>query len=120
MSISDTIIGLIHEKGLLILEQPYRLEGFLKDLHPDEERDVFLMSEFMFCGMLDRVRRTQPKLDSEIQLIVLQFATMTGIAVNYSDWAVERWLNILPKESYWAHQIPTTPWTGTLEELLRN
>ena len=45
MNIESTLHSLFEEYGVNLLKTPLRLEGFLKDLHPEEPRSVFLICE---------------------------------------------------------------------------
>ena len=65
MSVVDTVSLLIEEHGVSLLENPLRLEAFLKDLHPDDEREVFLICEALFAGFVGRLLKESKRNESK-------------------------------------------------------
>ena len=67
MSVIETASSLIEEHGASLLDNPLRLESFLKDLHPDDEREVFLICEAHFAGFVDRLRQGMQSSEAKRQ-----------------------------------------------------
>ena len=118
MSIKETLEELFEKYGAKLLTQPLRIEGFLKDLHPEDPRAVFLLCEALFSGMVKKITQKKILSERERQKISLDFVSCSGIAVLHACWAIETWADILPSEAY-ARNNETETWRGTLEEVLR-
>ena len=116
MSVVDTTSSLLEEHGSSLLENPLRLESFLKDLHPDEERDVFLICEAHFAGFVDRLRQEVQSSESKRQRLALDFVSHCGVAIVYASWTIQAWTEMLPS---WAYEKKRRKqYFGTLEEVL--
>ena len=116
MSVIETVSSLIEEHGISLLENPLRLEGFLKDLHPDEEREVFLICEAHFAGFVDRLCQEVQISESKRQSLALDFVARSGVAIVYASWTIQAWTEILPLWAYEKKQKKR--YFGTLEEVL--
>ena len=51
-----TLAELLSQHTLALLEQPRRLEGMLRDLHPDEPLAVSVLVEASARGVVERLR----------------------------------------------------------------
>ena len=82
-----TIAGLLEQCGLRLLEQPLRLEGWLRDLYPDHRAAVSVAIE----GLL-----TQCHLASGmVQDVSARFALRSGISPQWADFGVRLWRTAL-------------------------
>ena len=54
--IEMTLHNLLDDIGLSLLNTPQRLDGFLRDIHPNQPRDVFLIVEMIESGVLSKMR----------------------------------------------------------------
>ena len=117
MSVVQTASSLIEEHGVSLLENPLRLEAYLKDLHPDDERDVFLICEAHFAGFVDRLRQEVQMSESKRQRLALDFVACCGVAIVFASWTIQAWTEILPS---WAYEKKRRKqYLGTLDEVLR-
>ena len=73
MSISVTLQELLDHHGFALLNDSRRLEGFLKDLHPEEEREVFLLIEAHAAGFVSQLREQRNIKEDQRQQLALQF-----------------------------------------------
>ena len=112
----ETVSSLIEEHGVSLLENPLRLEAFLKDLHPNDEREVFLLCEAHFAGFVDRLRQEVQRNESKRQTLALDFVSRCGVAIVYASWTIQAWTEILPS---WAYERKRKKqYFGTLDEVL--
>ena len=116
MSVIKTTSSLIEEYGFSLLENPLRLESFLKDLHPDDERQVFLICEAHFAGFVDKLRRQIHSSESKRQVLALDFVAQCGVSIVYASWTIQAWSEILPSWAYEKKQ--EQQYLGTLDEVL--
>ena len=116
-----TLELLIEQHTLALLAQPRRLEGMLRDLHPDDPLAVSVLIEASARGVVERLRddpRTpQPPL-------VAMLTEGSGLALRPAIWAVDGWRTLLggtdpsqdgdqsEKDSLIAHR------PGTIEDVL--
>ena len=116
MSVIKTASSLIEEHGIGLLDNPLRLESFLKDLHPDDEREVFLICEAHFAGFVERMRNEEQRSESKRQRLALEFVSRCGVAIVYASWTIQAWDEILPS---WAYEKKREiQYLGTLDEVL--
>ena len=116
MSLVNTVSQLIEEHGVSILENPLRMESFLKDLHPDKEREVFLLCEAHFAGFVDLLRQDKQRSESKRQRLALDFVSRCGVAIVYASWTIQASTEILPSWAYEKEQ--KKQYIGTLEQVL--
>ncbi len=123
MTILGTLRKLLDEYGVEILENPLRVNAFLRDLHPNLPRETHVLVEVMESGVLSRMRRENPRLDSELQGLAAHLCSSSGLTPNYAHWGVQGWLDVLPSEAF-EEDTPEEEvrvnelWPGTLEEVL--
>jgi len=119
---------LLEQEGLSLLSDPRRLEGFLRDGFPEQPRDVYLITEIMECGVLDRLRREDWSRDSNLRGCAEQLSAQSGVASNLALEAVRIWADSLPdtarikEESTEDNKEPEShvpcAWTGTVRAVL--
>ena len=84
---SMTLAGLLDQCGLRLLEQPIRLEGWLRDLYPDHRAAVSVVIE----GLL-----TQCHLASGmVQDVSARLALRSGLSPQWADFGVRLWRTAL-------------------------
>ena len=116
MSVVATTRDLIQEHGLSLVKQPLRLESFLKDLHPEEDREVFLLCEALFAGFVDRLCREHHVTESTKQTLARDFVSKCGVSIVYASWVIQAWVDILPSVAY--RNRTEKKYNGTLDEVL--
>ena len=117
MSVITTVLSLLEEHGSALLDEPLRLESFLKDLHPQEEREVFLICQAHFAGFVDMLRQETYTTESQKQSIALELVAQCGVAIVYASWVIDAWIQILPQ---WSYRKNNRKYSGTLDEVLGN
>lgn len=115
MSVVQTVASLLEEHGMSLLDHPLRLESFLKDLHPNEEREVFLICQAHFSGFVDIIRHENYRTESQKQSLALDFVARCGVAIVYAYWVIDAWGEILP---HWSYEQEIQKYPGTLDEVL--
>ena len=96
MNIVQTLEQLLETHGVVLLDDQKRLEGFLKDLHPEEEREVFLLTETHAAGFVEKLRGQKNIKESQRQHLALQLVSTSGIAINHASWAIDTWARCIP------------------------
>ena len=122
-NIISTLRDLIERYGIDLLESPMRLDGFLRDLHPHLPREVYLIIEMIESGVLNKMRRGKPHLDSEFNGFAAQLSAKSGTAPTFARWAVQAWRDALPESAYVLEKH--TPkvaqqqrWSGSIDAVL--
>ena len=115
--VSSTIRQLLEEHGISLLEQPLRIEAFLRDLHPNDRQSVFLMMEVIYSGLIQMIRNKKPQLDSEIEGYAARMTAVSGVVPRLAFGAVKSWAILLP------HEVENTVksekkqvWQGTVQD----
>jgi|GEM_PF-6328971 len=116
MKIQETLHSLIEDNGVDVLDNHLRLSGFLKDLHPEQEREVFLLSEAQAAGFVNKLRAQRGMKEHQRQELALMLASSSGMAIVHACWAIDIWASVLPEWAY-LDKIETI-YTGTLEQVL--
>ena len=79
----QTISDLLQTCGLQLLEQPLRLEGWLRDLYPEHRAAVSVVIESL---------QTQCHVESgSVQDISARLALRSGLAPQWADFGVRLW-----------------------------
>ena len=91
---------LLKEHGCELLDQPFRIHAFLKDLAPEQPKEVFVLTEVILSGVLDTIRLQKPQLDSELQGFAASLTAQSGVVPNLALWAVQIWVDLLPAAAY--------------------
>ena len=82
-AIAETIAKLLDECGLELLEQPLRLEGWLRDLYPDYRAAVSVTMECVQTGC---------HLESgSVQEGAARLALRAGVSPQWSEFGVRVW-----------------------------
>ena len=117
MSIEQTLDKLLSSHGMTLLEQPLRLEGFLKDLHPENPREVFLLCEALFSGLVAKLQQTTKIVERDKQKLVLELVQNSGVAITFAFWTIEIWAEVLSNNAL-LHKNTSLNWKGTLDDVL--
>ena len=117
MNIAQTLENLLETHGVVLLDNQKRLEGFLKDLHPEEEREVFLLTETHAAGFVNKLRDQKNIKESQRQRLALQLVSTSGISINHACWAIDTWARCIPKWGFFATKDRQIQ--GTLDEVLQ-
>ena len=117
MRIETTLSELLETYGSALLTQPLRLEGFLKDLHPEAPREVFLLCEVLFSGLLSKLYTRPKPTERDRQRLVLEMVKHSGVSISFAFWAIETWAEVLSTEALLLqHKTPKR--SGTLNDVL--
>ena len=117
MSIATTLDQLFETHGVVLLDNQKRLEGFLKDLHPDLEREVFLLTETHAAGFVKKIREHKNIKESHRQELALQLVSTSGISINHACWAIDTWAKCIPEWGFFTTKEKRVQ--GTLDEVLQ-
>lgn len=117
MSSVETARGLLEEHGVVLLSQPLRMEGFLKDLCPEEERDVFILMEALYCGFVELIRKQKMTQETKRQALAMDLMNKSGLTIVNACWAIDSWVEILPQWAY--EETNERLFSGTLDDVLR-
>ena len=120
--IEMTLHNLLDDIGLSLLNTPQRLDGFLRDIHPNQPREVFLIVEMIESGVLSKMRSGKPHLDAEFNGFAAQLSSKSGIAPTFARWAVQTWRDALPESAYDQEGMPEamqdSQWSGSIDAVL--
>jgi hypothetical protein len=87
-----TLGTLLSVHGVALVRQQRRLEGLLRDLHPDEALEVSVLVEALERGVVARLRRDPRALQ---QPLVAMLTEGSGLALRPAIWAVDGWRHLL-------------------------
>ncbi|MFT5681434.1 MAG: hypothetical protein ACI8RZ_002340 [Myxococcota bacterium] len=90
--ILTTLTTLLSVHGSALLDAHRRLEGLLRDMHPDEPLAVSVLVEAVECGVVVRLR-ADPR--SPQQPLVAMLTEGSGLALRPATWAVDTWRELL-------------------------
>jgi len=116
-----TLAELLSQHTLALLEQPRRLEGMLRDLHPDEPLAVSVLVEASARGVVERLR-DDPR--AQQQPLVAMLTEGSGLALRPATWAVDGWRTLLggadtsKDGDHGGHDSLIAHRPGTLEDVL--
>ena len=82
-----TIAGLIEQCGLRLLEQPLRLEGWLRDLYPNHRAAVSVAIEVLLTHCHQSSGKTQD--------VSAKLALRSGISPQWADFGIRLWRTAL-------------------------
>jgi len=85
--LTQTLQTLLQSEGILLLEQTLRLEGWLRDLHPDLRAPVSVVMEGLHTG----VYLESGSLADASALL----SARSGLSPQWSDFAVRIWKDVL-------------------------
>lgn len=119
--IITTLTTLLSRHGHPLLAQSRRLEGLLRDLHPDDPLEVSVLVEAMERGV---VTRLQDNPRSPQQPLVAMLTEGSGLALRPATWAVDGWRSVLgaqtdSEDGYGSDTRSLIAWRpGTLDAVL--
>lgn len=80
--------------GPELLQQPHRLSGLLRDLCPEDEREVTVLLVALDHG-IPATLRSKPHGQTELNTLARALAERAAIAMRWAIWAVESWAVVL-------------------------
>lgn len=86
-ALADTLRDLIEAQGLVLLSQPLRLEGWLRDLHPNSRAAVSVIME----GIHTDVYLENGPISELSALLSLR----SGVSPQWADFGVRLWKSVL-------------------------
>ena len=116
MSVIEKAKNLMEEHGFALLSNPLRMEAFLKDLCPEEERDIFLLTEAHFAGFVDIIRKQNRIPEGKRQELAMELVRNCGLTIVNACWAIDAWVDILPQWAFENEKLQR--FDGTLDEVL--
>jgi|GEM_PF-4122839 len=85
--ITETLKYLLNSHGVSLLNQPLRLEGWLRDVHPDLRAPVSVVMECVHTGVyLEK---------GAIGDATAMFSVRGGVSPQWSDFGVRIWRDVL-------------------------
>ena len=96
-AVAETLKAIVRERGEELASDVRRLEGLLRDLHPEDPGEVAALVEAAARGIAADAlaRRDEPWRESAIEAAVAQLTELSGLAVKPARWAVSAWLAAL-------------------------
>ena len=99
-AVEDTLEALLQVVGLSLASQARRLEGFLRDMHPDSPREVSVLIEAVERGVVDQIRSSQARMTAaERAVLVAALTEGAGLGLQSAEWAVAVWCRTLLGEA---------------------
>ena len=99
-AVEETLETLLQVVGVVLLDQPRRLEGFLRDMHPDSPQEVSVLLEAVQCGVVAQLRGRAARVrGAEREGLVASLTAGSGLDPSLAAWAVAVWCRILLGES---------------------
>ena len=95
-SVEATLSGLLRQQGRALVMQERRLEGLLRDLHPDDPQEVSVLVEAVTRGVVARLLAagTWPK-GSAREVLVAALTEESGLGLRPAEWSVGVWCRTL-------------------------
>lgn len=90
--ILTTLTTLLSVHGMALLDERRRLEGLLRDLHPDDALACSVLIESVERGVVAKLRQ-DPR--SPQQPLVAMLTEGSGLAIRPATWAVSAWRELL-------------------------
>lgn len=94
--IITTLGTLLGRDGAALIDQRRRLEGLLRDLHPDDPLEVSVLVEAVERGVVERLRH-DPRHPQ--QPLVAMLTEGSGLALRPATWAVDAWRSLLGEQT---------------------
>ena len=85
--ITETLKGLLEKHGVVLLNQPLRLEGWLRDVHSDLRAPVSVVMECIHTG--DYLEK------GSIGDVTALFSVRCGVSPQWADFGVRIWKDVL-------------------------
>lgn len=84
--IQETITDILREFGETILQNPLRVEAFLRDLHPDQPTAISATMEMLHTGVFEEYANGASK-----QYCINRLRALAGLSPKAAELAVEIW-----------------------------
>lgn len=89
-------MDLLRQQGMGLLEQERRLEGFLRDLHPDDPLEVSVLVEAVSRGVVARLQASGAWPQGSIrEVLVAALTEGSGLGLRPAEWSVGVWCRTL-------------------------
>ena len=102
-TIENTLRTLLEQHGPPILEQPMRLEAFLRDHHPEKPQMCFILLEVIHSGIVEKIRQTVTRLEHHQEEWVQLLSASSGISPKFGHECITLWTNALPADFFYHH-----------------
>lgn len=94
--VESTLADLLRRRGLGLLEQERRLEGLLRDLHPDDPLEVAVLIEAVTRGVVARLLASGDwPMGSAREVLVAALTEGSGLGLRPAEWSVGVWCRTL-------------------------
>ena len=85
--ITETLKYLVNSQGVSLLNKPLRLEGWLRDVHPDLRAPVSVVMECIHTGVYLEKGATGD--------VTAMLSVRSGVSPQWSDFGVRIWRDVL-------------------------
>lgn len=119
-SISDTLRLLLEQYGAPLLDEPMRLDAFLRDYHPSEPQKSFILMEILYAGIVEKIRQVGIQLEHHQEEWTQLLSASSGISPKFGQECITLWSHALPSDLFYQHSPDTQAPTEflTLEDYL--
>lgn len=90
--VRSVLRDLIDRHGVGLMRQPRRLEGLLRDLCPEDLKEVSVLVEALEQGVPSRISRADQRA---LNALARQLSEQSGVAMRWAIWAVESWSEVV-------------------------
>lgn len=98
--VAETLRALVGEHGRGLARQERRIEGFLRDLHPDDPQEVSVLVEAVSRGVVARLLSAEAwPSGGAREALVAALTEESGLALRPAEWAVAVWCRTLLGEA---------------------
>jgi hypothetical protein len=95
-AVAETLAGLLSAEGAALASSERRLEGFLRDLHPDAPLEVSVLVEAVTRGVVARLLASEGwPMGAARESLVAALTEGSGLALRPAEWAVAVWCRSL-------------------------
>lgn len=95
-NVSEHLRDVIKQLGDEIIDSPKRLEGILRDLCPEQKRDIELVLAALHLQIVRDLRRMPAPLSRDnLNTLSLRLQDEKGYAETYASWAIRAWATAL-------------------------
>lgn len=96
-TLARTLTALLRRFGPELLGNVRRLDGLLRDLHPDRPLEVSVLVEVVECGVVAELQTMEfrPRPGPELNRLVAHLVDRSGIAAPHARLAVRTWAALL-------------------------
>ena len=92
--VRSTLRRIVSEQGVAVCNEPSRVQAYLRDLCPDQKREVFAVVAAMKEGLVSDLNNFAPSqgaMESVFARLTAKLFDNTGIIPQTARWAVESW-----------------------------